>query len=224
MSTKTVAAWDNKNALGGAGNTTRGLTRSLDVTKEGLAMQATRVCSIEGCETAGKMRRGWCEKHYCRWAATGDPLKTKYPPVDERFWAKVVPTGFCWLFEGSLTPRGYGTFSASGRVKTPAHRWAYEALVGKIPDGLELDHLCRVHNCVNPDHLEPVTHAENIRRAYALILGTSCRNGHPREGNTRRNRNGDLECIPCLKASSARLVAKRSAARRANHLPPERQP
>jgi len=55
-----------------------------------------------------------------------------------------------------------------------AHRWAYETCVGSINDGLQIDHLCRVRECVNPDHLQPVTHAENMRRARR----THCRRGH----------------------------------------------
>lgn len=68
----------------------------------------------------------------------------------------------CWVWQRS-TSRGYGYVTRGGRC-VPAHRWYYEHLVGPIPEGLELDHLCRNPPCVNPDHLEPVTHAENMRR------------------------------------------------------------
>ena len=91
--------------------------------------------------------------------------------MSDRFWAQVTPTGACWLWTGRQTPDGYGRFSGQG-----AHRVAYELLVGVIPEGMELDHLCRIPLCVNPDHLEPVDRAENIRRRYALV--THCRNGH----------------------------------------------
>lgn len=72
MSAKTIEAWDNRNAPGGAGNTTRGLTRSLDLTKEGLLMESTRSCSIEECAKPA-CKRGWCELHYRRWRRHGDP-------------------------------------------------------------------------------------------------------------------------------------------------------
>lgn len=78
--------------------------------------------------------------------------------------------GGCWLWNGRLNVSGYGVFH-----QTPAHRLVYELLVGPIPTGLVLDHLCRIRRCVNPDHLDPITQEENMRRARL----TSCRRGHP---------------------------------------------
>lgn len=105
----------------------------------------------------------------------------KGPPVEDRFWTKVKKTDTCWLWTGTK-PDGYGRFYYDG-AKRPAHRFAYELLVGPIPAGLEIDHLCRNHGCVNPDHLEPVTHAENLRRgktrAWWNERKTHCKHGHP---------------------------------------------
>lgn len=101
-------------------------------------------------------------------------------PADERFWEKVRKeegAGACWLWTATKTQNGYGLFTTDGRTG-PAHRFAYELLVGPIPDGMQLDHLCRVRECVNPDHLEPVTNDENIRRGMKGELRTHCRNGH----------------------------------------------
>lgn len=85
----------------------------------------------------------------------------------ERFWLKVemgtAPSG-CWLWTGS-TANGYGQARVGGKT-VRAHRASYELLVGPIPEGLTLDHLCHVKNCVRPEHLEPVTAAENTRRAH----------------------------------------------------------
>ena len=92
------------------------------------------------------------------------------PGVQERFWAKVRKTDGCWLWTGSHNGLGYGTIRSVGR-KMYVHRYSYELLVGPIPAGLELDHLCRVPGCVNPDHLEPVTHAENLRRGRLARAG-----------------------------------------------------
>jgi hypothetical protein len=91
----------------------------------------------------------------------------------------------CVKWAGALNSSGYGVTRRAGRLVL-AHRAAYEEQHGPIPDGLELDHLCRVRSCVNPEHLEPVTHAENMRRSARLI--THCPHGHfYDEANTSYN-------------------------------------
>ncbi len=80
----------------------------------------------------------------------------------ERFWPRVEFTDTCWLWEGA-TSNGYGSVYVGGR-NMGAHRYSYAFCVGPIPQGLVIDHLCRVKRCVRPEHLEPVTNAENIRR------------------------------------------------------------
>lgn len=86
------------------------------------------------------------------------------PPL-VKFRRDTVPqVGGCWVWNGTRTRAGYATMSVECKT-VYVHRWAYEHFVGPIPKGLELDHLCRNTRCVNPDHLEPVTHAENNRRA-----------------------------------------------------------
>jgi hypothetical protein len=81
---------------------------------------------------------------------------------EARFFSKVRRTEGCWYWLGADNGRGYGQFFDGRRVY--AHRWVYEYFVGPIPPGLHIDHLCRVPACVRPSHLEPVTHAENLRR------------------------------------------------------------
>lgn len=89
-------------------------------------------------------------------------------PLAERFWSKVDRDGgpdCCWPWLAARA-NGYGKFYVDGRM-VRAHRFAYELLVGPIPEGLVLDHLCAVTFCVNPAHLEPVTQRENARRGDA---------------------------------------------------------
>ena len=78
----------------------------------------------------------------------------------------------CWLWDAYRTKHGYGQFNRKGTVYY-AHRYSYEVAKGPIPDGLTLDHLCKNQHCVNPDHLEPVTLRENLRRAGSIKLKPS---------------------------------------------------
>ncbi len=95
------------------------------------------------------------------------------------------PNG-CWLWQGGLDGAGYGILWIKGHL-VKAHRIAYERLVGPIAYGLECDHLCRVRNCANPLHVEPVSHTENVRRGEPANR-THCPNGHPyNKENTYRN-------------------------------------
>ena len=89
------------------------------------------------------------------------------PRLPLTFWAKVevAPSG-CWAWRRAKNSKGYGCFAIDGRVQL-VHRIAYAALVGLIPDGLTIDHLCHERTCVRPEHLEVVTLRENVRRAHA---------------------------------------------------------
>jgi len=97
----------------------------------------------------------------------------------DRFMAKVsIQEGGCWNWTGSLTPLGYGYFYASAGRSRQAHRFLYEERHGPVPAELELDHLCRNPRCVNPDHLEAVSHLTNMQRS-ARAQQTHCHKGHP---------------------------------------------
>lgn len=105
------------------------------------------------------------------------------PHSEGDFWKTVTPTGFCWEFDGRLTDEGYGHFSLARVTKTVlAHRISYQLLIGAIPEGAHLDHLCGVRNCVNPDHLEPVHPGEHTLRSMKHRMEReTCVNGHPRD-------------------------------------------
>lgn len=134
----------------------------------------------------------------------------KARPIEERLWERVVKTETCWLWMGGPNKDGYGQLTVfPSRRKPMVHRLVYEWLVGPIPDGLTIDHLCRVPNCVNPDHLEAVTMRENILRGNGggarNARATHCAKGHPfDEVNTgvRRTgaRVGSRWCRACARA------------------------
>lgn len=149
-------------------------------------------CAVAGC-TSNRKARQWCYKHYKRWQRHGDPLAPSRNDQDaaERFFGR-VDVGDCWEWTGSRS-NGYGYFAPPpGDRAVGAHRWAYEHLIGAVPDGCQLDHLCRNRACVNPDHLEPVIQRTNILRgaspAARNAAKTHCPQGHPYdETNTYRS-------------------------------------
>lgn len=117
----------------------------------------------------------WCEECDLAGLATGKPGwrlifrdssgRARKLSIAERFESKVLKTDGCWLWQRAKSSSGYGVFGVAWGHSMCAHRFAYEQAVGPIPDGLEIDHLCSNRLCVRPDHLEPVTREENIRRA-----------------------------------------------------------
>lgn len=126
--------------------------------------------------------RGMCNKHYLR-----------------------------WLWTACCTPAGYGQFGVAGRI-VMAHRWLYEQLVGPIPDGMQLDHMCRVRPCVNPDHLEVVTQLENIMRGVSvgalLARRKECMRGHPyTTANSYVGPTGARSCRVCARLRKAEARA-----------------
>lgn len=137
--------------------------------------------------------------------------------VLERFISKYIPVteSGCWLWIGSTNWRGYGEFSIAGRL-VGAHRAAHELLKGPIPEGLTIDHLCRVRCCVNPDHLEAVPHRINLLRASTFNARnaaiTHCPQGHPYAGSNlilRKQRAGRA-CRECKNANQRQRRSKAS--------------
>lgn len=161
-------------------------------------------------------------------AAATLALQESANPPPPGFWRFVFPepNSGCWLWIGSGT-RGYGMFRLGStldgtRRRLYAHRLAYEWLVGPIPDGLEVDHKCRVRACVNPAHLEPVTRHENMRRALPYrtpfprhwqSTKTQCPRGHAYDVLRRRGPSGALYrmCRSCNNANWLRRDKQKRA-------------
>lgn len=121
-----------------------------------------------------------------------------------RFWTHVDKTDSCWLWTGKKT-QGYGRFFITEKRAVQAHRYAYELLVGPILPGLTIDHLCRVHNCVNPAHMEPVTKRINTLRGIGISAEyarrTACKYGHQfTEDNTIYHHGFARKCKTCATA------------------------
>lgn len=179
---------------------------------------AQRTCTIDGCDREHEAR-GYCNSHYQRWYKYGDPLH-QFPTVEERFWARADQSGgpdACWPWLGTLHSSGRTGYGWTG--KELAHRQAYRYAVGSIPAGHELDHTCHTaaalagecegnacaHRlCVNPAHLEPVTHRENALRGMApgsiTFRTNECQRGHRLEGANLYvvPRTGARRCLACV--------------------------
>lgn len=166
-----------------------------------------RECSVENCHRPSTTR-GWCKNHYERQRTRGtiDLL----PPKDYlgTYRGREVPgrDSECWPWVGSMKKDGYGlhNYRRDGRrTSQNAHRAVYEMLVGPIPDGMQLDHLCRNPSCVNPGHLDPVTNGENVRRGLTSRGVFAC--GHPVSDENTIQTKTTRRCRTCLRARDAAM-------------------
>jgi len=128
------------------------------------------------------------------------------------FFKKVLKTESCWFWQGSLTSDGYGKFRGGGKHQA-AHRASYVIHKGNIPINHVIDHICRQRNCVNPDHLQAITHRENVLRGTGPTAinakKTHCINGHDlSEGVAYPRTRGGRLCRKCVRIISAQWHKK----------------
>lgn len=144
----------------------------------------------------------------------------------ERLMTRVSPepNSGCWLWFGDVDRDGYGRVRRDGH-QVGAHRAIYEAMRGEIPDGLVLDHLCRVRCCVNPDHIQPVTNTVNILRGISPPAMNAkklfCLRGHPLKGDNCRNAAYGRVCRRCDSIRSAASLRRRDPVIRGGHQEPK---
>lgn len=138
-------------------------------------------------------------------------------PVEQRLaeLLAIDPATGCHNFKGGKNAKGYGRFKVDRRTIALPHRLAYEFAKGPIPDGMVIDHLCRNPACCNPDHLEPVTAAENTRRGNSGLkdaVKTQCPQGHAYDAaNTGRSAKGGRYCRICKREQTTRNSRARRA-------------
>ena len=129
----------------------------------------------------------------------------------EKFWSLVLlPQGDgCWGWRGSVAGNGYASLSVDGE-RVYAHRFAYVMTFGEIPEGLEIDHLCRNRWCVRPSHLEAVTHRENVRRSPVALAAINARKERCLRGHwfSSINRDGSRRCRECMAMLQHRWYVK----------------
>lgn len=180
----------------------------------GTCPNPNRECLVDECTRAvgPKGARGWCTVHYQRYLSTGSPVGTTRPSDAERLFAKVREAGDCWEWTGSLDGSGYGLFSTKRehQFMQRTHRWSYQYFRAEIPDGLQIDHLCRNRACCNPWHLEPVTPLVNSQRGLGPGSRTSCPQGHAyTNDNTYRTPDGRRVCRKCTAESRRRYEMRK---------------
>lgn len=175
-------------------------------------------CSIDGCDKIAHTRT-WCRTHYSRWQRHGDLDYRRPGPIslEARLARLTNQTDSCWLWLGRPNNRGYGMIMLGGRgperKNVLAHRLSYEIRVGPIPDGLVIDHLCRVRLCVNPAHLRAVTQRENLlapgseTKSAINARKTHCPQGHAYTPTNIYWHDGSRSCRACWADRKARHQA-----------------
>lgn len=178
-----------------------------------------KVCSFCQREFATHYNRAqFCSKSCATTLHNSQRCYLKKTPI-ERFTKLMIPEPMsgCWIWLGGVDGNNYGHFH-DGESLRLAHRWSYEFYIGKISEGLQIDHLCRNRSCVNPYHMEPVTPAINTQRGIS-VTKVVCKYGHPyTEANTYRRRdNGNRMCRECGRINSRKYYSERKEKTQCNY-------
>lgn len=235
----------NGSAPAGAGNTTRRLTRTLDLTEEGLMPKPIRSALAEsnaaktecpnghpyddentyvrpgdGARLCRECSRAHGRESHRRKVASREPAPPTQPTGVRSLDRNIAApdAAGCWRWGGYVNESGYGVARIGGK-SMPAHRAVYAALRGEVPQALDLDHLCRVRDCVNPDHLEPVTRRVNVLRGVGAgaqnARKTHCEKGHLLEGDNLVPWAKYRMCRECTRANDRSKARNRRAKARA---------
>lgn len=174
-------------------------------------MMVSRTCLTPGCVNPEHLRLA-TKKNNPRWVEPKFIRQRMIRFVDEDGPVTDERLGKCHVWRGNTDKYGYGHTGVRGK-NTLAHRAWYEVHKGKIPAGLQLDHLCFNPPCVNPDHLEPVTHKENMRRSKRAMK-PNCVRGHPLSGDNlrmeARSKDGEKRFRRCVACTELRSAARRT--------------
>ena len=178
------------------------------------------MCNAPNCDRDAILERdGYsvCRKHYNQlWRhgsfQNGPQPRAKKPLAVRMATHTVVMPNGCWLWTGAKTRNGYGHIKIDGKLVL-AHRASYEMHFGPIPNDSVIDHICRVRDCTNPNHLEAVSFQENVLRGVSFAAEnakkTHCANGHEyTEDNTIIRRGGGRDCRICQREAGKRYYRK----------------
>lgn len=176
-----------------------------DICSNGHDRAKVGVYKIRGTRRCKQCQRDSIERARHRSASLREHPEELVGEEIPRFISKISKTDSCWIWQASGNGLGYGIVMIAGRTKL-AHRVSYRHHVGPIPDGMEIDHLCRNRGCVNPDHLEPVTHRVNSTRAVPFRPSES----FAKHGTRAKYKRG-CRCASCRAANTlmARMYRER---------------
>lgn len=174
---------------------------------------AAKECEEPGCANERNPHAGYrrCMRCYQSHRRAGTlnklkPTNLHAATAEEKFYRMTTATKSCWWWEGPVNQSGYGVLTHDYQ-STYAHRWSWEHLMGAIPEGFTIDHLCANKLCVNPEHLETVSIAVNSSRRHGNRV--FCPRGHSLDDAYERPDGDGRQCLTCVRERRKRAWANR---------------